>query len=207
MPSIPSATDARAHLEGYCISTALLSDAWITTERDSSIIPYVNSFCRTDISTQQTAVEYYSGHGTKTLVLNRRNINALVLVELIAAYNIIGPFSMQSLILEQKEGILICRGNVMEGIYLSYFPKGENNIRVTYTYGGSIPADLAYAVLKLMCAAMLKNLSSRTGGGNLSVEGFSREYGNQGKYSVPIKQLTNDAHVILRRYASYVVGA
>lgn len=206
MGTLPTPADARAYLEGYCTSSALISDAWITDERDGNIVPMVNDFCRTNIGTPQTVTEYYSGHGDKILVLNRRNITSLVKVELIAAYNIIGPFSMNSLILEPNEGLLICRGNVMEGIYLSYFPRGERNIAVTYTYGGVLPDDLAMAVKKLLCASILKQLSSRTGGGDLTVQGFGRRYSNQGKYGIYIKQLTSDGMMIMRRYYSGVVG-
>jgi hypothetical protein len=211
--SIPSSgidpIDMRNHLEGYCeVTTSSISDAWIIDERDNTVIPYVNNFCQTDIQTEQTAVEWYSGNGTDTMILNRRNINSIVSIELVKAYNIFAGISVSSVDIISAEGILKAKTNLNEGLYVVLFPKGKDNIKITYKYGGSLPNDLKQAVKKLCCILMLDNIEGRTGGGGLGVMAYNKVYGNMGKYSNIRKRLSDQAHTILRRYSnSGVVGA
>lgn len=205
--ALPTATEARDHLEGYEISSSILSDAWIDDERDNNIVPYVNSYIGTDISTEQETTEYCSGVGTSLLSLSRRNINELVSIMLVRGEDIIASIALTSVDLISDEGIIKAKTNLSEGQYFSIFPKGDRNIKITYKHGGSLPNDLKHAVKKLMCVAMLKEISSRTGGGSLSTQGWSRDYGKRGKYSNIMMEFHRDATVILNRYKTSVVGS
>ncbi len=206
--AIPTATEARNHLEGYQVNSSILSDGWIEDERDGNVVPYVESYTKRSISdeTEQEVTEFYSGVGTSILILNRRPVNELVNLELVRGDEL-GPISVQSHEPIGSQGLLKAKTNLSEGIFFSIFPKGEKNIKVTYKYSGALPADLKMAIKKLMCVKMLQNISSRTGGGSLSTQGFSRNYGDRGKYTNAMNELSRDAHAIMNRYKSAVVGS
>jgi hypothetical protein len=208
MASIPTPAEARAHLEDFCaVNASTISDAFITDERDNNIVPHVNNFCRTNVSTLQTVTEYYSGNGSTILILNRRNITTLLDIQIVRGEPFLTQISLSSVDLIPNEGILKAKKNLNEGLYFVLFPKGEDNIKVQYTYGGVLNDDVAMAIKKLMCVAILDNIEGRTGGGDLSVQNYNRSFGSMGKYSNIRKRLSNAATNILRRYTSAVVGA
>ena len=207
MASIPDPTSIRAHLEGFCsVTTALISDTWITDERDNNVIPYVNSFCKTDISTAKSVTEYYDGNGNTVLVLNRRNITAITGIEIVRGEPFLTRIDLASVDLIPNEGLLKAKKNLNEGLYFTIFPKGDRNLKVTYTYGGTLSSELAMAIKKLVCVSILDNIEGRTGGGDLGVVSFNRVYGNMGKYSNVRKRLANQATAILKRNTTSVVG-
>ena len=164
MGAIPDADSMRAHLEGYNITTSILSDTWIEDERDNTIVPFVEEYTGS-LSAEETKTEYYSGNGTDTLMLNRRNINSLVSIEFVRAGDLLGNISLGSIQLIASEGILKAKTNISEGLLFSLFSKGEKNIRIAYKIGGTVKDDIEMAIKKLTCVAMLTNLEGRTGGG------------------------------------------
>ena len=206
MGSIPTATEIRAHLEGYNITTSIISDAWIEDERDNSVIPMVEQIVGS-LSAEETKTEYYSGNGTDTLILNRRNINEITEIQYVNYSGELGIVSINSVELIEDQGILKAKANIDEGLYHVLFSKGNKNIKVTYKIGGTVADDIEMAVKKLCAITILDNLEGRTGGGALTVQGFSRQYGDKGKYTNIRDRLNRAAMVILRRYQTAVTGS
>lgn len=205
--ALPTPAEVRAHLEGFNITASVSSDAFITDERDNNVVPFVEGFIGASVSVVRTITEYLSGTGTTRLILNNRLATAIVSIVIVRGEDFIGNLSLNSFDLIPGEGIVKAKTNISEGMYFTLFPKGESNLKVTYTIGGTLPADLAHAIKKLTCIKVLQNIEGRTGGGELSTQGFSRNYGNLGKYSNIRKQFNNEAMNILRRYSTAVVGS
>ena len=156
MGAIPTATECRNHLEGYNITTSIISDAWVEEERDYVIVPFVESIIKTSLSSETTATEYYSGNGTDIIILNRRgNINSIDTIEFVDGADIVGSVSVQSVELINNEGIIKSKTNLSEGMVFTVFPKGNHNIKITYKYGNTIEDDVELAIKKLVCNSML----------------------------------------------------
>lgn len=207
MGDMPTVQECRDHLEGYNITTSILSTAWITDEMTYNVLPMVEQITG-DLSAAETITDYLSGNGGKTLILHRRNSTiTLVSITLVSSSDIIGTIPLTSVELIAKEGILRAKTLISEGLYFPLFPHGQKNIKVVYTIGGSVPDDIEMAIKKLTCITMLDNLEGRTGGGALTVQGFSRQYGDKGKYTNIRNRLNRAATTILKRYTSAVVGS
>ena len=205
--ALPTVDEIRnIFLEGYDITTSIASDSFIERRRDKVVVPFVENFIRTSISTQQTAVEYYNGNGTTTLILNRRNIVSLTKIELVGVQDIIGTISLASIEIIPDQGILKAKTTLSEGAFFALFPKGKRNIKVTYVHGGTLDDDVAEAIGLLTAVSVLDHVGNRTGGGALGVQAFSRNYGAGSKYTNAIKSMRNEAITILNRYSSGVVG-
>ena len=126
----PTADEIRNdYLEGYNITTSLMSDSRIEQFRDYDVIPMIESIIRKSMSAETTHTEYYDGNGTSILILNRRNISSLVSIELIGVQDIIGTISVAAIDIIADEGILKARTSLSEGAYFSSFPKGKKNIK------------------------------------------------------------------------------
>jgi hypothetical protein len=190
--SIPTAQDVRDYLEGYGIDTTILSDSWIDKQITREIIPAVEKKTGQSFLSIQEVTEYYNGTGRKTIIINRRPILEIVNVE--------KNGGAVNVILEAKKGIIHQE--------IGIFPKGEKNIKVTYKYGYTEPpGPVAAAIEKLTAIEALKQVGARTGGGILGVQAYSRNYGDEGKYTDLIKQIRQDARRNLRSYMTAVVGA
>lgn len=209
MAAIPSVNDIRDHLEGYNITTSIMSDAWILDERDNTVLPFWEDKTGMSIGAEAETTEYYSGNGDELMILNRRPVNSITKVEYVLGAEIQGDLGETSYELVANEGILKARYGFARGVYLSrIWPKGKYNFKVTYRYGGSdIAIDVAQAIKKLTCILMLDNIEGRTGGGALSVQAFNRNYGNMGKYSNIRKRLNQQAMSILHKYGTGVIGS
>lgn len=204
----PTATQIRAFLEGYGITTDVLTDSWINDCRDNEVIPHVQEVTRQVFTSATTEItEYYSGNGKDILILNRRPVNSItsiILVGGLTELNVSGSFELIS-----AEGMVKAKNNYYEGIYGPYFQKGTKNYKVTYQYGyADYPADVARAIMQLVSAKALNLIGARTGGGALSVQAFSRNYGSHGKYTDIRKELVSSAYyTLVRKYGTGVVGA
>lgn len=207
MATLPTATECRNYLEGYGIDSEVISKDWIEDERDNSVVPIVEDIIGRSISVEETIVDYVSGNNTDILILNRREINSIVQLELISGPDIDGTININSVELLPKKGILKAVAGLEQYRHTRTFPKGENNIKVTYKVGGTLDDRIAMAIKQLVCVAILDNIEGRTGGGSLTVQGFGRQYGNMGKYSNIRKRLSNKAMVLLRKYKTSVVGS
>jgi hypothetical protein len=131
-------------------------------------------------------------------------------VQLVAPINFVFYLTPSSIEVISDEGILRIK-SVATAAYsvYSFFPRGVDNIKVTYKYGFSatIPNDLYQAIINLVSVEILRRLANETGGGSLSVQGFSRDYGMFGKYTDYRKSLSNQAIGVLKSYATTVTGA
>lgn len=205
--AMPTASDVRAYLEGYQITSSILSDNWINNEILNNVVPYIERYCRTSLVGLKTVTEWYSGNGSSQLILNRKNIVSLVQIALVRGSDFLSYIALDAIDLEQEPGVLKARTRVSEGYYFSIFPRGEDNLKITYTYGNALDAPLTQAIIFLACNSVLAFLADRTGGGSINTEGWSRDFGNMGKYTNIRKRLDRMAHSILKDYKTGVVGA
>lgn len=205
--ALPTSTEVRAYLEGYQITSSILSDDWIDNEITNSVVPYVEKRIRGPLSSTEQVTEWYSGNGTSILFLNRRNIVSLDQVALVRGSDFLSYIALDAIDVEAAKGVLKARTRVAEGYYFSIFPKGEDNLKITYTVGNLLDDSLTQAVLLLACEATLAFLADRTGGGSINTQGWSRDFGPMGKYTHIRRRLARQAHNILREYGTGVVGA
>lgn len=201
----PTATEIRNELEGYGITSSILSDAWIERCRDEEVIPHIEDITGMTFDGISTVTEYYNGNGKSTLILNRRPIVAVTSIEYT---NQVTEGNLEEAIeVVVEEGILKGVSDYNEGIYAPLFKKGDKNIKVTYTYGTSDYQIKAFRAIKnLVAAKMLLNVGNRTGGGDLTVQAFSRSYGPNGKYTHKMKELIASGYSLLRQWMTGVVG-
>jgi len=205
--SIPTADEIRTFLNGYKITATLVPDAWIEARRDNFIIPIVERIIGRSVDAEDTNVEYVSGTGGPLLFLSTRNITELVSIEYVTGSgDIDSNISVASVRLIAEEGIIKAISNITEGGYSTLFMKGTKNVKVTYKVGGSITDDLKEAIIYLASEQILGYVGARTGGGALSVQGFSRSFGERGRYQDLRNDLKRQAMGILKVYSSAVVG-
>ena len=206
MGALPVAADCRSHLEGYNITTSILSDAWITDVIANTIVPYWENITGMSLSAETEVIEYLSGNGTSILMLNRRPVNSIEDVSFVIGGDSDALFDLSSVELIAAEGIIKRKYSSIN--YRSrLWPKGEKNIKVTYKYGGSIANDIEMALKKLACIEMLGLIEGRTGGGDLSVQNFGRGYGNRGKYTNIRNDFSRKALFTVRKYSTAVSGS
>jgi hypothetical protein len=205
--SAPTADEIRTFLEGYGIEATQLTSTWIENRRDRFVIPYIENITRQKYSAIQTVIEYYNGNGTSLLILNRRPVVALVEVRLVTynyAETILGLGNIEVI---SAEGMLKAVGVSDNYPYTSVFPKGTKNIKVTYTYGyADYPADIKEAITYLCAEQLLGFIGARTGGGSVSGQSWSRNFGPRGKYTDIRNDLARQAMSILRKYMTSVVA-
>ena len=204
---LPDATAVRQYLEGYQITSSVLSDDWINNEIFNNVIPYIERYCRVSLMVKKQYTEWYSGNGASILMLNRRNIGTLDSIALVRGSDFLSYIALDAIDVDAAEGVLKARTRVSEGYYFSIFPKGENNLRITYTMAPALDGPLTQAILFLACNSVLALLADRTGGGNLSTEGWSRDFGNMGKFTNIRKRLDRMATSIMNDYRTSVIGA
>ena len=70
----------------------------------------------------------------------------------------------------------------------------------------TIESDLKRAVIKLCAESALGFVGARTGGGSITVQGFSRNFGNRGKYQDIRNDLSRQAWAVIKKYMTSVVG-
>ena len=186
----------------------VISDDWIIKKRDNFVIPWAERICRTSFSATAQIEEYYSGNGTSILMLNRKpivSLDALSYTNVMSNQYVINLMAIQNI---SEEGILKVRTNFNESTWIPIFAKGLLNLRVKYTYGyASCPVDVSEAIKYLTCEQILGQIADRTGGGSLSVQGFSRNHGARGKYTNVRNDMSRAAMAILRDYMTANSGA
>jgi hypothetical protein len=190
----------------YAFST--LSEGWLANMRDRMVIPWVCGKLKMDFTAVQTATEYYSGDGGSILVLRRRPIVDLIAVSytnVVANQYYISPLSIQII---NDEGVLKAKANFNEANYTPVFARGERNLRVQYTYGGAdYPPDVFHIITCGMAEKALAQIGARTGGGSLSVQAFSRNYGALGKYHDIRQDLARQILTLMRLRVTGVTQA
>lgn len=185
------------------------TNEWITQRRDRTVIPWIERVTGQTITQTTEVEEYYSGNGSSILILNRRPVREITNITYtnIPAETQTGNL-LESIELIQEEGILKSRVNFNEGSFDPVFANGKDNIKVRYIYGYSdTPDDLCEAVLLMTSTRVLNHIGSRTGGGRISQNSYSRDFGPRGKYTDVMNQMDADAFSIIRKYTSAVVGA
>lgn len=201
----PTATEMRAILESYGITTEVLTDAWLESCRDDEIIPHVKDITRMTFEGEGTITEYYNGNGKSVLILNRRPVNEVTNIETVGAIVVGNLVNATELI--GNEGMIKARTNYNEAIYGPIFPKGDKNIKVTYTFGYvDYPNDIKRAISLLVDAKALALIGARTGGGSLTVQAHSRNYGPGGKYSDIRAEFIASGYGLLKKYMTAVTG-
>jgi len=203
---LPTADDIRSYLEGYGISSSIVSDSWIDETILYEVVPFVESVIKTSLTEETTAVEYYSGNGRDTLILNRRFINSIVKIELVTGVDYDNAVNLNNIDIIADQGILKAKITIDEFFKNVVFPKGNRNIKVTYKYGGNINNELRLAIKMLSCIPCLDLIEGRTGGGDLQTQCLTKNYGKMGKYTNIRIRLSNRAMAILRRYWTMVSG-
>ena len=204
--SAPTPAEIRAVLEGYGISTAVLTDAWITSCRDEEIIPHVEDVTRMVFTGESSITEYYSGNGNSVLILNRRPVVSITTIRDVSAITQVNLSGAVELI--ENEGIIKARSSYSEGVLGPVFRKGDKNIVITYVYGfDDYPDRVKRAIKNMVAAKILVTIGTRTGGGDLSVQAHGRAYGTHGKYTDIRKELVHSAYGLLRKYITGVTGS
>jgi|GEM_PF-4901652 len=206
-PGIPTALEIRNYLQGYNMTDCIISDEWIEEARDFEVIPFIEKQARTNLTAEETVEEYHNGISWDRIILDRKNAISLVSVKLVSGEDISGVIDLSALELIQGAGIVKVKSGLSEYYNYRTFPKGNDNIKITYKCGGVVNNDLALAIKKLTCVLILDLIEGRTGGGSLTVQSFGRDYGNMGKYSNIRKRLYYQAMNIIRRYSTAVVGS
>jgi hypothetical protein len=203
---IATETQIRDFLEGYGITTSVLSDAWIAECRDYVVVPHIEDITGLSFAGVKSITEFYSGNGSSTLILNRKPVIAITDFRYIGAvtnYNLLGTLELIA-----AEGMLKAKTDYIEGVYGPIFRRGNKNIVITYTYGTSdYPGSINNVIKRLVSTHMLTLIGNRTGGGDLSVQAHSRSYGPHGKYGHLIKQIAHTAYQLLKPYMTSVVGS
>lgn len=187
-----------------------LTDDWLINTRDKFIIPWLKNKTGQTFEGISQATEYKSGNGTSILFTNRRPIIALISMSY-TNYIEIDQFviNVNSIQVIAEEGILKARYDFRQDNWRPIFARGIDNIRIVYSYGyddfDDIP-EVKNAVMYLMAEKGLGLIANRTGGGDLSVQGWNRSFGDRGKYTHIRNELARDAYAILHDHMTGVVG-
>lgn len=202
----PTATEIRDKLEGYGITITVITDEWIEDCRDNEVIPHIEDITGQVFDGEVEITEYYNGTGKDYVILNRKPINS---IEEIITIGTLSEGDLSTLVeLISAEGIIRLKSDYSEGVYGPIFRRGNKNLKITYKYGtNDYPNIVASAIKNLVAAKMLNLIGSRTGGGSLSVQAFSRNYGSHGKWTDIKKELVSTGYSLLRRYITSVVGS
>lgn len=196
--SLPTTTEIINFLEDYGVTENIASRDWITARMNGTVIPFIEDKIKMSLESIDTVSEYYSGNGHSTLVLRHKNINEFVSLEFVTYDDNVFELDITSLVVDLEKGI-VKRIN-------ADFPKGDRNMKLTYKVGQvTIPADLKECVLYLTAELILTFIASRTGGGNPTAQGFSRDYGDRGKWTSLRNDFNRHAMNIMKRYMTGIV--
>ena len=207
--------DANATANGTGVDITItyftcLTDDWLINVRDNFIIPWLEKKTRQTFEGEAETTEYHSGTGTSILFMNRRPIIDLISLSY-TNYIEVDQFviNVNSIQVIAEEGILKARYDFREDNWRPIFARGIDNIRIVYSYGyddfDDVP-DIKESVLYLMAEKGLGLIANRTGGGDLSVQGWNRSFGTRGKYTHIRNELARDAYAILHDHMTGVVG-
>ena len=187
-----------------------LSQEWIKKRINNMVIPAVERIIDSPLGEIEEVERYYSGTGSSILFTNERNIVELKNIEIVTSNFANANVNISSVIVIPEQGILKARHS-NEDLYAFYpiFPRGNRNIKITYTIGyETLPEDLKEAVILFTCDVVLGFVGARTGGGDsFSIQSYNRHYGDRGKYSDVRKEFVRQAMFILQKYMTSIVGS
>jgi len=204
---LPTAQDVRDYLEGFGVTTALLTDTWILKRRDQNVVPIVERGTGLSVTGTKQVTELYSGNGTARIILDRAPIKSLD--EFAYTNSFDSNITLDSIEVDLLQGILVSKSSFDESTTRQLFAKGTENLKITYTYGfasADIPLDIHEAILLLLAERALKQIAARCGGGDLNIKELARNYGNLGEYGRFQAQMKSEARALLDPYVSGVVG-
>lgn len=206
MATLPTGINVKAFLTGYGVTDTVIANTWIESRRDNKIVPLLKRIFGYNFVDGESVTEYVSGNGQGTLMLSRKRMTALTSLTYTHAADSGGDFT-SAVTLDANRGILIAKSVTPDGIMAgSVFRKGQYNIKAVYTMP-ALTDDQAELVLYQMAKHILIIIANRTGGGDLSTQGYSRNFGRRGKYGHLFTQLDQDSAEIIRKYVSGVVAA
>lgn len=181
----------------------VLSDNWIQDRITKRILPWVTAKTRQSFQGVQSVTEYYDGTGSPIMVLRRKPIVSLTSISYTNVDSNLYYLTPSAMQIINDEGILKAKANFNESSYIPIFFRGDRNIRITYTYGyDTTPPDVNEAIALLTADVCLEHLASKTGGGNLTVQAFARDFGEEGRWSIHRKNMVKQAYALLRKYIS-----
>lgn len=194
-------------LEGYGITNITLSPTWLQKRLDGFIIPYVERITGMAFDGEENITEYLSGSGEGILMLSRKNATSLVSIAYVQGGDVVSEIGLGGVQLIEG-GIIKAVSNVYEGGTSTIFRRGNRNVKIIYKVGESdYPSDVKEAMLYLAAEQALGFIGARTGGGSISVQGFSRTFGERGKWQDIRNDLKRQAMFLLNKYKTHVVGS
>ncbi len=209
MPSKPTYSEILAEIEGYNIDTSIVSQSWIENKRDNTVIKFIERKTGLSLSSETEVIDFIDGSGLNYIFLPRRLVNSIVKVEYLDSVGFSRELSLTAFTLISDEGLLKgIRTEYLLGDNTPLFPKGTKNIKVTSKVGwaaDSLPDDIVEAIKCFTCEKILGFLSGRGGGGSISVQGYSRNHGNRGKYTDIRRDLAQTGMNCLSEYLTGVV--
>jgi len=180
---------------------SVVSDKWLAGIRDNYVMPWVNAHTRQSFDGIKQATEYYDGTGSSLMILRRRPIVSLINIHYTNVDSNLYYLTPSAIQVIADEGILKAKANFNESTYIPIFYKGSRNVVVVYTYGYStMPDDVKEAICCLCAEQALAHVGSKTGGGDLSGQGYSRSFGSSGKWTHERKTLAKEGLSLLRNY-------
>lgn len=202
---VPSVPEIREYLNGYCLTECKMPNLWISKRRDV-VIRWLETVTRLPIGRTAEFTEYVSGTDSGLIWLSRKPVNQLVSLQYVISPGVFSP-SISAVELISEEGVLKAKPNLEEGRN-PIFPSGKYNIRVTYEAGAdTVPEDIYEAIMALTCEKILASMGARDGGGpSRSVGGYTRNYGNMGKYGDARKELARWGLRLCKKYMTGVVA-
>lgn len=198
-------SDVRSYLKDYGIDSTC-ADRWIENRIARRVIPMIEARTGLSLSGEKEVVEYHDGTGEPVLNLDTVNALELVRIDIIdyRDFNLTIQYE-----LNKEEGFIRAKF-AREYVSFPVFPRGRKNVKVTLKVGyeaDDIPEDIQEAIVYLTAYDVLGyEAGIDGGGGSLSVVSWSRSFGARGKYTEIRADLWNNAHEIIRRYSSQVVG-
>ena len=197
-----TAQNVRDYLEGFGIAVAdsVVTDAWILARISNFIVPVVEKHVRASFDGTTQFTDYYSGNGENVLILRRKNLDSVDSITMVGSTL---TYNSSAYEIDLSNGIIKLKALLSEGETVKGFPKGSNNIKVVYTGGYSnadLPVDIREAITMLAAEVVLGNIANRTGGGNVSTQGFNRNFGERGKYTMMRDDLKRQAYALLAKY-------
>jgi hypothetical protein len=205
--SLPVGNDVLDFLACYGISSTVLPTAWIDKRITNFIYPYVQRITKQNFNGVKEITEYYSGNGQSILILNRRPVVSLTQIFLVSYNDVEAKLGTSNIEIITTEGTLKSIGVFENYPYVSLFPLGIDNLKITYKYGFSdCPEDVKEAMIYLAAEQVLGFIGNRTGGGDLGVQAINKSYGTRGKWTHERNDLARQAHALLAHYNTSVVG-
>lgn len=201
-----TATGAVGEAAVYRMRQAAVLDGIVTDQ----VWPWIQAKTRLSYNGTTQVREIYSGTGTSEMLLDRRWVNTVDKIELLTLPHDILSIPISSIEVIKERGALRVRAINLESFttLAPIWPKGDNNIAITYTYGfATPPAEVSKAAALLACSFFLAKEANVTGGGaSLSVEGWSRGWGKRGKFAEMRTDYAHQAMQLLKRYMTGVTS-